>query len=420
MALFDPARHEPLAGVAWDEARARHACRRILADTHAAFTPDGLWPIHPADLSPERPPDCLKPLYNGAAGVIWALEQLAGAGTDYLPSVRDLARRQRQDLERHPEIAAYTGAEQAAVWIGETGLHLLHHRLEPSAELEDRLEAGLAATRGDPRGLVWGGAGAMLAALDLQARTGDERWTALYRQHAEALWTSWDYADHAGCWVWTQDIYGVRARRLGALHGFLANATALIKGRHLLAADRCDEALRRIWETVTATAQIEGSQVNWPNSLEPEAQPHDLLLQYCHGAPGTVVALAEIAETAEHLDLLHMAGQLIWAAGPPTKPPSLCHGAAGSGMAFLKLFERTGDQAWLDRARAFAMHAIGQADREAARNRQRKFSLWTGDLGLAVFLRNCVEGTATFPLLDRPSRLTDPGRVNRRRPRPLW
>ena len=406
MALFDPARHEPLAGGVWDESRAREAVGRIAAETHAAFTPDGLWPIHPADLSPERPPDCLKPLYHGAAGVIWALDGLAAlgaveAGPDYLPTVRDLARRQREDLDRHPAVAAYMSGEQAAVWIGETGLHLLHHRLEPSAALEDRLAAGLAATIGDPRGLVWGGAGAMLAALDLHEQTSGPRWAALYRDHAQALWDGWAHTDDApGCWIWTQDLYGSSARRLGALHGFLANATALVKGRHLLAPDRRDEILRRIWETVNVTALIEGPYANWPNSLEREAQPRSLLLQYCHGAPGTVAALAEIAETPGQLALLRRAGELIWMAGPPVKPPSLCHGAAGSGLAFLKLFERTGEAVWLDRARAFAQHAIGQADREAARHGQRKFSLWTGDLGLAIYLWNCVEGTARFPLLD--------------------
>src|SRR5476649_2084619 len=103
MALFTPERHEPLTGREWDEDKAREALGRIVADTEAAFDPDGLWPIHPADLSPERPPDCLKPVYHGAAGVIWALTRLAETGgatlqRDYLPTALDLDRRQREDL----------------------------------------------------------------------------------------------------------------------------------------------------------------------------------------------------------------------------------------------------------------------------------------------------------------------------------
>jgi len=38
----------------------------------------------------------------------------------------------------------------------------------------------------------------------------------------------------------------------------------------------------------------------------------------------------------------------------------LCHGTGGNGYAFLKLYRRTGDAQWLDRARAFAMRGIEQ------------------------------------------------------------
>jgi DUF1680 family protein len=99
-------------------------------------------------------------------------------------------------------------------------------------------------------------------------------------------------------------------------------------------------------------------------------------------------------------DLLLAAGELTWTAGPLTKGANLCHGTAGNGHAFLKLFERTGDQLWLDRARAFAMHAIVQSDAEAASLGQRHHSLWTGDPGVACYLLDCIEARARFPTLD--------------------
>jgi hypothetical protein len=46
------------------------------------------------------------------------------------------------------------------------------------------------------------------------------------------------------------------------------------------------------------------------------------------------------------------------------------------------------------------MHAIGQANNEARRHAQYRYSLWTGDLGLAVFLWDCIVGQAIFPTLD--------------------
>jgi hypothetical protein len=54
----------------------------------------------------------------------------------------------------------------------------------------------------------------------------------------------------------------------------------------------------------------------------------------------------------------------------------------------------------LERARAFAMQGIGQAERALAHYGQRKFSLWTGDLGLACLLSDCIAATARFPMLD--------------------
>jgi DUF1680 family protein len=102
-----------------------------------------------------------------------------------------------------------------------------------------------------------------------------------------------------------------------------------------------------------------------------------------------------------HVDALLMAaGELTWRAGPTTKLPSLCHGASGSGYAFLKLHARTGDERWLERARRFAMHGIEQAERGVRQHGQRKFSLWTGDLGLAAFLCDCIRVVDRFPTLD--------------------
>ena len=94
--------------------------------------------------------------------------------------------------------------------------------------------------------------------------------------------------------------------------------------------------------------------------------------------------------------LLIGAGTTIWNAGPLTKGHGLCHGTAGNGYAFLKLHRRTGDAVWLARARAFAMHALAQYQAAAA----PRYSLWTGDAGLAVYLWHCVTGSDSLPGLD--------------------
>jgi hypothetical protein len=55
---------------------------------------------------------------------------------------------------------------------------------------------------------------------------------------------------------------------------------------------------------------------------------------------------------------------------------------------------------WLERARAFAMHAIEHCDRAAAAYGQRRYSLWTGDPGVALFVQGCRLEDDAYPTLD--------------------
>ncbi len=82
------------------------------------------------------------------------------------------------------------------------------------------------------------------------------------------------------------------------------------------------------------------------------------------------------------------------------RPHGMCHGTAGNGYAFLTLYRRTGDAVWLDRARAFAMHAIGQSEKMKQEHGPGRYTLWTGDPGLAVYLWQCLVGSDGMPGLD--------------------
>ena len=69
-------------------------------------------------------------------------------------------------------------------------------------------------------------------------------------------------------------------------------------------------------------------------------------------------------------------------------------------MAMLSSSCLDGDTIWLDRARAFAMHAVAQHVRDAEVYGQFRYTLWTGDLGLAIYLWNCINAADEFPSLD--------------------
>ena len=399
--LHDPARHERLQPIAWDEHRVRATINHIVRDTEQHFSPERYWPLHPRDVEGDEDPNqIVGNLYYGACGVIWALHHLQAMGAvrlsrSYLENLGDLLLRNRERLH------SFASRDYASYLMGDTPILMLAHGHQPTEELADRLAALIAGNLDHPaRELMWGSPGTLLAALFLHQRTGEARWTELFRETAAKLWSQLLWSPEHECHHWTQDLYGQCSSYLDGVHGFVATASPLIRGRQLL-----DAAAWSAWEacivnTIQRTAVWEGPGANWPAQLQArDAKPLRLLMQFCHGAPGFVICLADLPG-AQLDSLLTAAGEAIWAAGPLAKGSNLCHGTGGNGYAFLVLYRRTADSLWLDRARAFAMHGIEQAEAEARRHGRMRYSLWTGDLGFAIYLWDCVHGTAAFPTLD--------------------
>jgi hypothetical protein len=383
--LFDPEAHEPCTGAGWNPGRIRDAIGGILAEAEAARADSG-WPLHPADREPgdgERP---LATVYLGAAGTVQALAELdrrglAGLDSDLLPLLR------RPYADDFPEQPAHEGS----LWMGETGIRLVEHRLSPSATVADRLAQLVSGNARDERcEVMWGSPGTMLAARAMHERTGEPRWLDLWRESAEWLRERWD--GETG--VWTQRLYGRVWQFLGPAHGFAGIAMAL--------AAEPDAALhRRICDIARRHAVVEDGLANWPPLATGGLRAADgsIRVQWCHGAPGMVTSLARLLPGDDaHTELLAAGGELTWRAGPLAKGPGLCHGTAGNGYALLALFERTGDELWLERARAFAMHAAGQVERERERHGRGRHSLWTGDPGVALYLADCIDGSFGLPL----------------------
>jgi len=394
--LYEPERHEPLVSRQWDEAAARDWIEHFATDAQRSFSRTSLWAPHPRDVESGDPREPPTAIYDGAAGVIWALDGLARRGVatptiDFAPAFDDLVARNLAQVE-----AMGHGVE--GLLIGRSGILLLRYRLAPDRATADAVTASVVANARHPSlEMLWGSPGTMHVALTMHEWTGEKRWADLFRADADRLLRTFLPADDAGCRLWTQDLYGRRQRYIGAGHGFAGNASALIRGRELLSPQTWARCADDIVETTRATALREGSLANWPPLLE--LTPHKLLVQWCHGAPGIVTSLASLPDHRLD-DLLVAAGELTWTAGPLTKGAVLCHGTAGNGYTFLKLFKRTRDERWLERARAFAMHAIAQSDAMAREHRQRRYSLWTGDAGVAWYLANCIAGDDALPNLD--------------------
>jgi hypothetical protein len=380
--LFDPEAHEPLLEEAWNPTAIQASIREIVDEAEAVF--DDGWPTHPLDSDDARR---FRTVYFGGAGVIRALDELQRRGLvelrrDYIPYLT---------REYVPDFPEYD--HERSLLMGETGIRLVLQRLAPSAENLDRLAELIAANeRDERRELMWGSPGTMLAAAALGRETGEPRWDELWTK--SAAWLDGECEPESG--VWTQDLYGSRRRFLGPAHGFAGCMLALAAGPTLVEVDDRAAAVTRRY------AVEEDGRANWPPLTDGGLRPSGdglIRVQWCHGAPGIVASLAGFAsDDPEHDRLLRAGGELVWRAGPLVKGANLCHGSAGNGYAFLALLERTGDELWLERARAFAMHAEAQVRRERAAYGRGRFALWTGDSGTALYLADCLAGEGTLPL----------------------
>jgi hypothetical protein len=384
--LFDPRAHERLIEERWDPSRVRAAIREIAEDAEESF--DDGWPIHPQDVVDKGDEERrFRNVYDGGAGVVQALDSLQRRG---------LVERRREYvsyLERPYEPDFPDADHERSLWNGETGIRLVLQRLSPSKENADRLAELIAGNAEDERReVMWGSPGTMLAAAAMHELTGEGRWLDLWRVSAAWLRDQWD--PQTG--LWTQHLDGHVVQYIGPAHGFAGCVLALFR-------DADEEIHRRAAETTARYAVEEDGLANWPpdSSMQSVRHPRDgsIRTQWCHGAPGVVASLARCApDDDDHGRLLRAGGELTWRAGPLAKGSNLCHGTAGNGYAFLALLERTGDEIWLERARAFAMHSVAQvarARREFGRGRQ---TLWTGDPGTALYLADCLAGGGAVPL----------------------
>jgi hypothetical protein len=298
-------------------------------------------------------PEACWNLYIGAAGTIWALRHLSRK-PDSLP---DFSRVVPRLLEPNRNCVKGVGFDlrTAGLLTADTGILLVQAMLDGAETVVVQLGDAIDANRDNPAWeFMWGSPGTMLASLWLYEWTSQDIWAERFRRDAGLLWDKLEFVEEARCHLWVQNLYGHHAPHMGAVHGFAGNAFAAIRGWHLLSHSEQSRWADRLADTLRRTARWEDHCVNWPQSIGRHRPGRTAqLVQHCHGAPGIVNCFAGFPDQGID-DLLIGAGELIWRAGPPRKGPGLCHGTAGNGYAFLKLFRRSGDQRWLDRARGFA------------------------------------------------------------------
>ncbi len=392
MSLFDKTRHKPCEMTPWSIDVARREIVRIVSDVENQFQGDALWLEHPLERD-ESTSTRLTSMYFGASGTVFALKNLANRNLvklkhnygDAIPKIVEVH-------NAEPDFAEY---KRTGLLCGDLGVYFTAWLVTKDRTYLDLINrAGEDAITQPELDLMWGAAGTIAVAKYLFETTQEKRWKDLAELGAEFLWRNWEYDVELKCFLWTQHIYSLQLKFTGAVHGFAGNVASLAMIFDFLGQEKSIQLIRRTLETVKSTATVESETANWTASYPQRPNRPEMLIQYCHGAPGIILGMMNIPKNldGDFEDLLLKGGELIWQAGPLAKPHGLCHGNAGNGYAFLALFKRTQDQKWLERARVFAMEAIMQSQVAADKYQRRRPSLWLGDMGLALYLADLVEG----------------------------
>jgi Lanthionine synthetase C-like protein len=405
--MIEPARHVPLRPIPWNESEAKAAIEDIVADGLEHFDAERFWPAHPLD---EGIRDGHTSFYFGATGMVWGIDYLGRIGAtkvrfDFRPTLPRLLEANYAEFAQFRNYAAH-----GSLLFGDLGTALVIMRLDPSREIANLVHTRAAANTKLPvRELMWGLPGSMIACVHMAAMRDDPRWRALFEIQAARLLDELQETDHGP--LWTQDLYGRHLRYLGPVHGYAGNMIALMRGWEWLTDDQRARIAEAVPRTLSANALRSELGASWrgvvadrdkpPADGDNYANARAELCQHCHGAPGMVTTFADAPFTSPELEeLLREGGKYTWAVGPLAKGSNLCHGTGGNGYAFLKLYRRTSDPIWLEHARAFAMTAIAQYREARAELGRGRYSLWTGDIGLAVYLWDCLRAEPAFPTID--------------------
>ena len=175
--------------------------------------------------------------------------------------------------------------------------------MAPSPQIAERIAELVAANVADPHfEFLLGSPGTMLAARAIDRPD-------LWRASADHLRDAWEDSG-----LWTQDLYGRQEQYLGPAHGFAGCVLAL-------AHEPSEELDRRASDAFRRYAVQEDGLANWPALAGGDlvTRQKDIRMQWCHGAPGIVASLAEIAPADDEHEHLLLAGRRAHLARGPAR-----------------------------------------------------------------------------------------------------
>ncbi|XP_041119594.1 glutathione S-transferase LANCL1-like [Polyodon spathula] len=151
-----------------------------------------------------------------------------------------------------------------------------------------------------------------------------------------------------------------------------------------------DKLVGLVKPSVDFLCQLKFPSGNYPPCI---GDTQDLLVHWCHGAPGVVYMLIQAYKmfgVDQYLSDAVQCGEVIWQRGLLKKGYGLCHGAGGNAYGFLALYKLTQDAKYLYRACKFAEWCLDYG-KHGCRTPDTPFSLFEGMAGTIYFLADLLQ-----------------------------
>lgn len=172
-----------------------------------------------------------------------------------------------------------------------------------------------------------------------------------------------------------------------------------------------------VGQAIVTSAHRKGDQVWWV-STHPTIGGHAVRDLYA-GSAGTALFLCQLYDATGDEEFLAPAlgcGRWLWerppAIGQQVEMPGLYFGECGPGLLYLRLFQSSGDTAWLDRSRAISARV--------AQMRPHSPDLMTGAAGTGIFQLALWRATKDQLVLDRAADLARWLQATRLASHPGW
>ncbi|KAK2526139.1 Lancl1 [Columba guinea] len=280
---------------------------------------------------------------------------------------------------------------------------VVYHKLQNQKQSKDCITRLLHLHKLDsrvPDELLYGRMGYLYALLFVNKHLGKEKIPqSLIQQVCEAVVASGEslakrrnFTEKSPLmYEWYQEYY------VGAAHGLAGIYYYLMQPDLGVSQVKLHNTVK---PSVDYVCQLKFPSGNYPPCIEDR---RDLLVHWCHGAPGVIYMLVQAYKVfgeQQYLDDALQCAEVIWQYGLLKKGYGLCHGTAGNAYGFLALYNLTQNMKYLYRACKFAEWCLSYGQ-HGCRTPDTPFSLFEGMAGTIYFLADLLVPTkARFPAFE--------------------